>query len=480
MMDGSNITHPLIRLPEAHAEATKIRLKLLEMGYRPLPTASKVAFQKGWPLMPVDRKAIESWPMSVTRDGEIAPAVTTAIQLTGNMLAIDVDVNDFNVTEKIEDIIADVVGEDVFGAMPMRTSGSAKFMLLCRTDKPVGMLKTRKYRDHAGSDHMVEFYGGKSTRYFSCFGPHTIGKVVNGRREVIKAYEWVDGPSPLTVRPEDLPLISQEQFDAIFDKVAILLRDMAPKMSWEEVKNSISGEFEGGVVYDLTPEMTFDVHGWGPVTYEQALGIADHYDNARCSSSFIDGSSINTQKCDMSVIETGDEPYLAVFDYETWQYHLPASQSPEVKGAERAEKLEKIGASLRELMPEEVAKVLREAEEAGVATELFKQTIEHLLENVAFDNKTGMVHYLDKGSETMFLHVNKTTLKGVHVRADLQWTGAKGGKHTYSPVDAWFKDPHRLDVDGVRFNPATSDRVYEEAGQTFANAFCGSCQRNFS
>ena len=59
MMDGSNITHPLIRLPEAHAEATKIRLKLLEMGYRPLPTASKVAFQKGWPLMPVDRKAIE-------------------------------------------------------------------------------------------------------------------------------------------------------------------------------------------------------------------------------------------------------------------------------------------------------------------------------------------------------------------------------------------------------------------------------------
>ena len=67
----------LMHLPTELEVQTEIRLQLLENGYRPLPTAAKVAFQKGWPTMPVNKKVIEGWPMLARNE----PAVTTAIQL---------------------------------------------------------------------------------------------------------------------------------------------------------------------------------------------------------------------------------------------------------------------------------------------------------------------------------------------------------------------------------------------------------------
>ncbi len=368
--------HLPLHLPTAHKEATKLRLAYHANGYRVLPTAEKVAFQKGWPTMNVDEKAIRSWPMTIVREGTL-PAVTTAIQLIGTMLAIDVDVQDDDVSRQIEDLVIGVLDPEM--KMPMRTSGSAKFMVMCQTDKPFAMWKTPKYIDGDGNDHMVEVYGGASTRYFSCAGPHTLGDLVGGRYEVQKAYEWVKGPTPLDTRPEDLPLITQERLNIFLMQAA----DVLANQGWEKIQGTTSGHAEGGVVYDLTEDMTFETKD-GPMSYWEAVSYAVCERDARCSSSFHDGTSKNTAKCRMRVLGSDDDLSLSVFNHEEWRTHLPASHAPKT-AEERMEAGAALGAKLRELD-------LSEYEQEEPVSHEFRETVEMLMRQYVFCEKSNAYH----------------------------------------------------------------------------------------
>ncbi len=456
----------LIRLPNELERQTRIRLDLLKNGYRPLPTAEKVAFMKGWPTMLVNDRVIRGWPMM---GPNTKPAITTAIQLEGTMLAIDVDVQNAEVSREIEDLMATVFGEEVDDAMPFRTSGSNKFMALVRTDNPYGMWKTPKYMDESGADQMVEIYGGASTRYFSCYGPHTIDGVIDGQYNVVKSYEW-HGVDPTKVGPDDLPLITEDQLNTFMMKAD----DILASQGWEKVKGSKGGSYEAGVVYDLNEDMIFETKD-GSFGYFQAIAYAQTETDARCSDSFLGEHGNNTlSKCRMSAvgsINDDDGLALGIFNHETWTQHYPAEWAPRTP-EERSELVSSLGSAVMSLMPAEVEKNLTEAEEAGANVAAFEEAISYLLETLAYDNVTGSVHYMDN-RDLIWHHVSISTVKGAYAHLDLTWEGPRGGQRRYSAVDAWRAYDSKIKVSGVRFNARTDERVVGADKDAYANGFFG-------
>ena len=443
-----------------------IRKALLAKGYRPLPTAEKVAFQKGWPTQHIDDSVIDTWPMTVSRgakDGRVTtvPAVTTAIQLTGTLLAIDVDVQDDDVSEQIGDILWEELDASIDEVL-IRHSGGAKFMVMARTETPYKMWRTPKYIDSAGRDHAVEVFGGGAVRYFSCFGPHTLGPVEDGKYPVIKEYDW-DGASPLDVAPEDLPLVSEETLERILMRID----DHLGSVGWEKSKTP-SGALDGGTAYDITEDMVFDTAD-GQLTYQDALAYAFTDNDARCSGSFLDGVSGNTSRCRMMFMGTYDEPALGVFDHESWVLHLPEDARPETT-EERAEKLEVLGERIREQLPREVHRVIDEAAEAGAETYDFVDVVEDLMARVVFNTVTGLCHYVKRGLVQEGVKIS--TLKLAYKQHDLNYEGPRGGAKSFSPVDAWLLWSERVDVAGTRFDPR-AELVIERGGLNYANQFFG-------
>lgn len=464
----------LMKLKDELERQTAIRHQLLDNGYRPLPTAEKVAFQKAWPTRKVDHAEIDSWPMLAAG---MRPAVTTAIQLEGTMLAIDIDVQDGQVSSEVTALCYEELGEDFECSVLVRTSGGAKVMLLCRTDEPFNMWKTPKYRDPDGKDHMVEVFGGASTRYFSCYGPHTLAdKLERGQYRVLKSYEWIgDKMDPRFVKPDDLPLVPVERLKDLLMKIDDLL---AREGGWEKVPGTVGGDFDASVVYDLEPDMVFEMKGGLDLVYHEVVAYAASERDARCSSSFLGDGSSNRSKCRVKVVGHHGEDEtleLMVFDHETWTTHYPSSWSPEKLAQERTEKIEALGKALARIMPQAVLEAIEDAQAQDVDTEEFENKLDELLETLAFDTITGRYHHLRRG--VIWSGVTRATLMADLRQHDLRWTGPRGGSCKMSIVDAWEKFPDRQKIAGVRFDPRTTARVFMgDDSEVYANGFFGYSQ----
>lgn len=474
-----------MKIMEEFERQTDIRLKLLEQGYRPLPTASKIAFLKGWQAIPVDARRVKKWPMSISPGGYTDPAVTTAIQMTGNMVGIDVDVTDKDVVEQLFIMAEDCFGDDWAERVLIRVGKSPKELWLFKTDEPYKMWKTPRYVDPDGNDHMVEVYGGAATRYFSCFGPHSLvtdeetGKPVisKGAYQVKNWYQWIgghgDGGStggkmdPLHVSIDQLVEVPVNKLRTFLNAANDL---MAEWPNWEKVENTKGGEFEGGVVYDLTEDMMFDTQEYGELDYTGAMEFAAYDRDARCSASWLDGvRHKNKSRCRMSVAGNADDGYiLQVFDHESWELHLPRSEAPQTD-EERNQSMAALGSALVNLDLD--LDDLDEAEEAGADIDEFVAVVEDLMETLAFNVETGNYHRIRSGS--IWNEVSRSTLKADYRQYDLKWEGPRGGKRRMSVIDTWEQQADRIKVSGVRFNPKTEDRTYEDNGLQWLNGWFG-------
>jgi len=329
------------KVREAHDQQTAIRLQLLKNGWRPLPTAEKVAFQKGWPVMDIDEAAIRDWPLFKAGGGRSIPAVTTAIQLQGTMLAIDVDVNDGRVAAQMLEILEDCC--PALANAPLRDSGGSKFMLLCRTETPYAFWKTPKWIDEKGADHMVEVYGGAATRYFSCYGPHTIGGVKKGAYEIIKEYQWDDGAgNPMTMTPADLPLITEAQ---MYEAMR-LMSDRLAEQGWTKDEHSYAGEGTASTVYDLTDDMTFQMSHGELLSYHEAMAAAASGDN-RCSATFLGEHTDTMTRCRLTLVGDAENPGLMAFDHKTWTTHFPLAWKPKPVKEQAQASAKALGAALK-------------------------------------------------------------------------------------------------------------------------------------
>ena len=445
---------------EMFDSATELRLSLARQGWDARPSVGKQIMLPKWneyTEIPTDQQ-IKEWSMmqwSPADDAKV-PALSTGIRLDGDIIAIDVDVEDRALSEAVEDLVYQVFGQQAAERMPMRHSERDSFMMLARCNKPVVMLRTAKFDDLDGDgSHMVELYGGgHGGKFFGLYGPHSADRM----------YVWAEGPEPLNMTPDDLPLVLHadvKEFmmranDLLLGWTGIAKREKSTEMAMEPGYKEVEFDIPEGAVFDTLQD--------GELTYDQVVDTLEAGQHLACSATWLDGvRHDNRTRCTMTLDRNGT---LVIYDLGTGITH----KEP------RAERKEPDKAMLREMMresfPVQVAEMTAAAAETSELDAEFEAKVAYLHENLAFNGMTGACHYLDS-KERIWAHVALGTVKGVYRPWDQEVEGPRGGVQRMSPVGVWALSPDKLIVDGVRFNPRTTARVFEKGGVRMANGFFG-------
>lgn len=475
-----------MKLKDMLAQQSAARHALLANGYRPIPLADKVAFMKGWPTMTVDAGAIDGWPTTLKREDTSVPVVTTGVQMTGDLIGVDVDVLDKNAVDELFNLAADTFGDSWLYDVLIRVGKPPKELWLFRTDRPYGMWKTPRYRDAAGTDHMIEVYGGDSVRYFGAIGPHSMERdendrliVETGAYKVRHWYTWGDGEDPTNKPVEDLPIVSVELLEEFLWKADDL---MAEREGWAPApRQKAAGSFEASTVYKLTRDMVFDTPE-GFMSYEDAAAYAAMDRSASCSASWLDGMPHkNKTRCRLHALGEGSSLDLQAFDFDSFTTYLPLDAAPKSR-EEREEQLDRVGAALAGLhFGSDLERDLAEADYDQESLELFEAAVEEILSRYARNQQTGCYHELrravmDKPVPYKVMVENYCHCEFEYERPNRANPSAEPVTRKLSPMkvarDTWVLNGGMV-FDRVGFDPRTEDRLFEEDGAVVLNIWQG-------
>jgi hypothetical protein len=175
---------------------------LIANGYRitPIKPGTKLPRLENWTARTIDAQEHARLAANgAARDG-------VGI-VTGDVVALDVDVLDERVAEDIAAIAA-----NRFGATLVRVGKAPKRVLVYRIDgAPIPKRATAKWTDDEGRSHQVEVLG--AGQQFVTFGTHP---------DTGRPYTWTDGHDPTTVALADLPAITADQVDAFLAECEIV------------------------------------------------------------------------------------------------------------------------------------------------------------------------------------------------------------------------------------------------------------------
>ena len=163
---------------------------LIENGYNIIPVVqgTKRPALANWPKIKATPELIESW------DADASIGITT-----GEVVAIDVDIYDKDVTNAIVKYCDQHIGKGL-----RRIGKAPKGLLLFRTDTPMSKSVSPKYMDEDGNVNCVEILG--KGQQLVAYGIHP---------DTQQEYYWPKD-CPTTVPISDLPTISAEQITELF------------------------------------------------------------------------------------------------------------------------------------------------------------------------------------------------------------------------------------------------------------------------
>lgn len=430
-------------------EQTAIRRRLHANGYRPLPAREKQVLLHGWPTIPVTERVIADW-------GNNRAFLTTAIQITGDLVALDFDLDDPMVDDLLDWAEAAVPG---LMLAPIRAGKGHKVMYLARVDEPFGTIMSSTYcRGGDPEDrHRFEAFSGLTARYFSCFGPHTLGPRTAEGQEIAIAYRW-NGGSPLELRVQDLPVIRKLDVLRIADRAA----GMMEQAGWTRATRSRSGEVSEEVAYDITPDTRFWCHDRVSRSYEElASYAATEGGNARCSAGWTDPGATNTTRCHIKV---DDDGVVYVIDYAELVRHYPEGHQrrtgAEREAADSRSTLERLGKLLRGVTPPKEPGEPQEPAEPD-EHDAFEAAVTYAVTNYAFfpGGAAGeqVVPILNRAKPAMSLAAFKAMLAPMAV----EQVGPRGGVTKVNPATVWLTSERLLTLDGFDFVPGTPEPVVE-------------------
>jgi hypothetical protein len=181
-------------------QAYDTRLAMLKNGYAPLPCSreTKRPVVENWPDIEVTPAHLDGWDM------QFPSAQNHGVRLP----AIDIDISDPEVCADLENEIKDWF--DDRGRILIRFGRSPRRLIPFRVD---GDLKKTSltFKDAAGNSQALELLGTRSQ--FVAYGKHPDGH----------AYEWVQDNGPLNTLATELPLISPDEAEKLFDHLCDVL-----------------------------------------------------------------------------------------------------------------------------------------------------------------------------------------------------------------------------------------------------------------
>lgn len=462
---GTTMTQQAKTTTERRDEQNEIRRGLEAKGYRWLPAREKIVPIEEWPRLP----QADLWAEAERALG----LPTTAIQFTGDMVGIDIDIPDPEVADAVFNAIADTFGDDWYEAVLVRgrSDASGKVMLLFRGDAPQiqgrssGWLHSSAVgKDGNHSPVCVETFGSNSSKYFCAFGPHTLSKGID--------YLW-QGPSPLDVAYDDLPVVSGHD---IIEVVEAAMAAVMPEHGYKEVAHFKRGRMDRAPAeaYDLPDE----VYG-----EDGLVAVADLYDGAKVRMLEICGEGTNVGRGIFHVDYLG-RPY--VHDWETWTKHYrEADRRPTLD-----ERTADLGAKLLQ-HPKIAEAIEREAARAAADQRIIDDTPNWLPGRRTDEGRALLQRLCDnyvlwpngKPGERIVARHNRglTYAKDgfrdlfpdkVMVEGAVKENGEPGRPRSIYVVDHWIQSrelPTR--IQGLRYLPGVADEIAEEDGVLWLNTY---------
>jgi hypothetical protein len=286
---------------------TEIRHMLLDNGYRPLPNRDKRCVLAGWPTVSVSHVVIDKW--TARRDWE-----ATGLRLDNFLAVIDLDV-DHPVIGKILTALRTQLPA-LENAM-VRQGRGEKVAIFVRTSLPFNRICSGKFEAPGGhGDTLIaEIFGGSSNRQFGSFGAHT--KDYYGKVRV--TYRWDNDVSPLNVRLRDLPILSPADFQTIANIADEVMTGEGFTLAAPPARNANTGR-----VYDLTPDMRFELNDGGTLGLSELKELAK-YGKERCTASWLVPGATNPRRCLVGRSHAG---HLTIFETASGMTHMETSLRP--------------------------------------------------------------------------------------------------------------------------------------------------------
>lgn len=171
---------------------------LIEQGYEivPIKVGSKAPGFDGWQKVKANARNVTNW----LNNGHEHSGVGI---LTAHTPAIDLDIYDSDMAERIEKLCI-----DKFGAMPIRVGKAPKRLLVFRTDEPFKKLKTGKFEDEWGDQHEVEILG--EGQQFVAYAIH---------KDTGLPYKWTTDVEPINTPVDELKLLTLDDMKELIQEV---------------------------------------------------------------------------------------------------------------------------------------------------------------------------------------------------------------------------------------------------------------------
>ena len=441
------------------AEAQQTRLALLANGYSPLPNLHKACVLKGWPKVQITEDTIEKW----TRERGFR---ATGIRLDNGLIAIDADVDDAGMRDRIYEELLDAAPQldpEKGGTEPPERHGrGAKVCWFVRRDpndsdkNEVGYwpttLHVRPGEDPTDPDldgHRVEIFGAR--RQIGGYGPHSYED--DGKTPRVM-YRWPYGGLD-TIPLDELPTITRDQLRQFHERVCKLMEEQG----WPRVLKSQSTEASGEVQYTLTDDMQFHCADGLTRSLDEMYEYARHDDpEPRCAADWLEGpQATRTNRCRASITHDGT---LNIHVFHVGNFR-PADRKP----VPVTDKLDQLADKLAEKRPDIDLSDLPED-----ATEGHKRAVFELLHNWAFcasHGTTTMLPIYDEETASVSPKNKRDEMRSY----DYIVVGPRGGATRTSPVDVWLGREDKIIVKGYLFRPDMPQGVIEVDGARHINSF---------
>ena len=458
----------------AAGQATQDRLRLLSLGYVPLPSKGKLCILKGWPSVQPTQDSVRDW-------GRNLDLCSSGIRLEGRQVAIDLDVVDEWLVEQMLDKLFEFWPE--LNNAPERHGRAPKVLYLAQLphgEDPLTAMSTKHWVSPSGEPMHVEVFGGGRARFIGWCGPHTLEDQVGPDGWAV--HRTYDDHGSL-VPADELPVITP----AILRGWLAACDDIFEKAGYMEHRGQAGAS--SAFVRDLTEEMSFECDdGVIRVGIEAMVSYAGDRD-ARCALSFLDPSATNTTRCRVSLSYDGE---LRVFDFGDWVTHAPegGAKAPKpiimtnlggalaaIIAAQSGSVDVKVEVEGRELEVAETGVAERAYIDAGgdlsvwmedevqSAAQRFEDAMQELQYGMVYDTVEEATRRIDDSPEIAFAVARRAPR---YANRSLLVIGPKGGRKQVNPMVCWSTSKKRLEVEGVRFMPGAGI-IYEDAGRRWLN-----------
>lgn len=439
---------------EPAVDKTALRLQLLANGYVPIPIEHKEKPFYGWPLLMPTPDLIRQWERSLFEG--------TALLLRGDLLVVDLDIND---------PVIDEIAEKFFAYLnipspPTRLGLGLKEAWFFREAEPVKRWASREWFKPGDPDtpHRVEIFGTLTKgRYFGVYGPHTL----NPDGTVRIAYRWVEGIGLYDIPRADLPVLTKQQIARLVD----ITDEVLKAKDWTFDERSAHGETGGDTVYNLTDDMHFDLETGDrvPLSVLQAMAENDRDLDIRCSTTFLGVPSRNS-RCR---IHSNHDNRLTIYDNATAILHRPVEDEPHP-----VEEMESVIARLAALPqyaePPDPPPTPFDDLPQPCKGDSHDTAFAKMLKSYAF-LKGGTAGSIYMGADSVTQTMSMAALRDLmRPYAEMRRTETPTGRPTrklFNPADAWLAHADRIDVDGLVSAPGKSTPTFIEDGLVFINSY---------